>query len=657
METVFLRMVTLSLTASIMVVVILAIRLVFRRAPKWMFCLLWGLVALRLIFPCIIESRVSLIPTNYGLISAVVEDEIPDIPGSIVQIGNEAEKQAAIGMQTEAQIEMHTEIQSEPQTEFQIAAYSEGAQHLTKRSSITKIDTINVISYVWLGGVAAMAAYMLLSYVLLRRRLRTATWYTNGVKQSEFVNSPFLLGIIRPTIYIPYNVDREVLNNVIAHEKAHISRRDHWWKPLGFVLLSVYWFNPFMWLAYVMFTRDIEAACDEKVIKDMDKDGLQLYSSALLNFGISQRKFAACPLTFGEVDVKERVKNVMNYKKPAFRVTCLSIIAVIAVAVLFLTNRESENTDYTPEKETQSNMAAVNSSIPGTDSNSDTDYYIDANGKVMRMNEEEQKAADEMGILLRDRKLLLGFLEENIHISLVDEKTVQFAPDFGKRILIRPVEDKYCTGVCSWDCSVAISEQISGLPGAYEMTAKPLLVAQSGQSTDAYSPTVRLFLEFTENGEYRILGYIIESGAYSVDVALYEEGIMFAEPVKEITVDVGDAQIHAYVKAQYPNTPERNKYTCVDLLVDGDIVDSRVFEGDDGWIYSDWNSRQACIYFVEYSVYNGIYSVNDCGRVYAEGDKLRYIRSEAAIETYGTITDKDGNTYPYYEVYNPRANE
>jgi len=183
------------------------------------------------------------------------------------------------------------------------------------------------------------------SYLLLKRKVATAIPLEKGIKQSEYVDSPFVLGIIRPIIYLPFDMAEEDMAYVIAHEKAHIHRRDHWWKPFGFLLLSIYWFNPVLWVAYILLCRDIEAACDEKVIKDMEKDERRAYSTALLNCSIHRRRIAACPLAFGETGVKARVKSVMNYKKPAFWVILITLVVSIIVAVCFLTNPKNEEED------------------------------------------------------------------------------------------------------------------------------------------------------------------------------------------------------------------------------------------------------------------------------------------------------------------------
>lgn len=323
MEAVFLKLVNMSLTASWLVLAILLVRFVFRKAPKWIFVALWGLVALRLVCPFSMESALSLIPSSEPLPQEIIYSASPVIDTGITPIDN-----AVNPVLSEA------------------LAPAAGAS-----ANPTQIWSF-VLANVWLMGLAAMLLYALASYVLLRRRMATATRLRDNIKQSEQVDSPFVLGLFRPTIYLPYTVAAADMVYIIAHEQAHIRRRDHWWKPFGFLLLSVYWFNPILWAAYVLLCRDIEAACDEKVIHEMEKDDRRAYSTALLNCSVHRRRIAACPLAFGEVGVKDRIKSVMNYKKPAFWFTIVSVIACAAVAVCFLTNPQKHPEDLPTVEQT-----------------------------------------------------------------------------------------------------------------------------------------------------------------------------------------------------------------------------------------------------------------------------------------------------------------
>ena len=203
--------------------------------------------------------------------------------------------------------------------------------------------TIGIYEYIWIFGMIALALYTAISYWRLRRKVDTAVRYKDNIFQSENVSFPFVLGIIKPRIYLPFKMNGQYLEHVVAHEQAHICRKDHWWKPLGFLLLMIHWFNPLMWLAYVLLCRDIELACDEKVIKELGNEQRGDYTQALVACSVNRRMIAACPLAFGEVSVKERVKSVMNYKKPAFWVIIISVIVCVGVAVCFLTNPKQDS--------------------------------------------------------------------------------------------------------------------------------------------------------------------------------------------------------------------------------------------------------------------------------------------------------------------------
>ena len=201
---------------------------------------------------------------------------------------------------------------------------------------------IPILNIIWLIGVGALLLYTAVSYWRLCRKVDTAVRYKGNIFQSENVSSPFVLGIIKPRIYLPFNMNGQDLEHVVAHEQAHIRRKDHWWKPLGFLLLTIHWFNPLMWLAYVLLCRDIELACDEKVIKELGNEQRADYMQALVACSVNRRMIAACPLAFGEVGVKERVKSVMNYKKPAFWVIIIAVIICVGVAACFLTNPKQD---------------------------------------------------------------------------------------------------------------------------------------------------------------------------------------------------------------------------------------------------------------------------------------------------------------------------
>ena len=314
MSGIFLKLLNLSISASWLVLVVLALRLVLKRAPKWVNVLLWGMVALRLMLPFSIESALSLIPSAETLSPEVVQfDPAPTITSGVELIDNAVN----------------------PSLSESFAA-----------APLASVNPLYVWTYlagwVWLIGLAAMLLYALVSYLRLRRRVSASIPLRENIYVCDEVPSPFILGIVHPRIYLPSALDEAQRGSVLSHERAHLARRDHWWKPLGFALLAVYWFNPLLWLAYTLLCRDIELACDERVLRGMDAGQVKDYSSALLACSVPRRMLAACPLAFGEVGVGARVKNALRYKKPAFWVVAASVAVCVVVAVCFLTNPRTD---------------------------------------------------------------------------------------------------------------------------------------------------------------------------------------------------------------------------------------------------------------------------------------------------------------------------
>ena len=314
MNELFLKIINMSISASWLVLAVLILRFVLKKAPKWINVLLWGIVAIRLICLFSFESTLSLIPSAETIPLNIGMDTTPTINSGISAINNAVNP-----------------IISQSNTPMAGASVN-----------LLQI-TIGIYEYIWIFGMIALALYTAISYWRLRRKVDTAVRYKDNIFQSENVSFPFVLGIIKPRIYLPFKMNGQYLEYVVAHEQAHICRKDHWWKPLGFLLLMIHWFNPLMWLAYVLLCRDIELACDEKVIKELCNEQRGDYTQALVACSVNRRMIAACPLAFGEVSVKERVKSVMNYKKPAFWVIIISVIVCVGVAVCFLTNPKQDS--------------------------------------------------------------------------------------------------------------------------------------------------------------------------------------------------------------------------------------------------------------------------------------------------------------------------
>ena len=313
MNELFLKIINMSISASWLILAVLILRLVLKKAPKWVNVLLWGIVAVRLICPFSFESALSLIPSAETFPEKIISGPSFDVQTGITPIDNRI-------------------------NDYLGDRYFEGVTVPTNNGN----NVMTILTIVWIIGILLLATYTIISYQRLNRKVDTAVHYKDNIFQSENVSSPFVLGIIKPRIYLPFNMNGQDLEHVVAHEQAHICRKDHWWKPLGFFLLTIHWFNPLIWWAYVLLCRDIELACDEKVIKGLSNEQRADYTQALVACSVNRRMIAACPLAFGEVGVKERVKSVMNYKKPAFWVIIIAVNVCVGVAVCFLTNPKQD---------------------------------------------------------------------------------------------------------------------------------------------------------------------------------------------------------------------------------------------------------------------------------------------------------------------------
>ena len=313
MDDVFLKLVNLSISASWLILAVLVLRVVLKKAPKWVMPLLWGVVALRLVCLFSIESALSLIPSAETIPSEIVTETREPV------------------LYEQATLDIVTNPTLPSTAEVPVGVSRQQAQ----------VD-FNIYSVLWLAGMAALLVHALVSAGKLKRKLATAILLRDNIYESEFVDSPFVFGVVKPNIYLPMHMDEGTAAYVIAHEHAHLTRRDHWWKVLGYLVLALHWFNPLVWVAYILFCRDIELACDEKVVKGLDGAARADYSQALLSCAAPKRAVAACPLAFGEGNIKTRVKSALHYKKPAFWVAAAAVLAVVIVAVCFLTNPKSE---------------------------------------------------------------------------------------------------------------------------------------------------------------------------------------------------------------------------------------------------------------------------------------------------------------------------
>ncbi len=366
MTELFVKVFNMSVAAGWLVLAVVLLRQLLKKAPKWVNVLLWGVVAVRLACPVSIESVLSLIPS-----AQTVSPEIM--------------------------------LEQEPQIHTGIALVNSLVNPIVSQSFAPKPHAsanplqiwLPVLTVVWLTGILVLVLYTVFSYARLRRKIGTAVRLRDNIYQSEQVASPFVLGLIRPRIYLPFQIKEQNLEHVLAHEQAHIRRCDHWWKPAGFLLLTLHWFNPLMWIAYVLLCRDIELACDEKVIREMEQEQRADYSQALLACSVNRRMLAVCPLAFGEVGVKTRVKSVLNYKKPAFWLIVLAIVACLVTAVCFLTNppaTEGEESHQEKDEGIQTNPPATEEEERYQEKDEDTQTNLPAEDEGKK--QEENKSSE-----------------------------------------------------------------------------------------------------------------------------------------------------------------------------------------------------------------------------------------------------------------------
>lgn len=309
MEKIFIQTLNCSICATWVIIGVIIIRLAIKRMPKWISCALWSLAALRLIFPRFVQSAVSLIPNTYTVPDTIMLDSNPQIDTG-VNILNSIINPAI-------------------------------AQSFTP-NPIASANPLQVLTFIasviWISGLCALVVYMAVNWIILKRRLAFAVKLKDNIYQSEKIKTPFLFGILKPKIYVPFNTPQCHIDNIAAHENMHIKRKDHILKPLAFILLSIYWFNPFIWAAYILYCKDTELACDEKAVKSMSEEKRKSYSLSLLHFGSCKTKAVIYPLGFCETGIKARIKNIIRYKRPRVFVSILGAAILLALSACFLTD-------------------------------------------------------------------------------------------------------------------------------------------------------------------------------------------------------------------------------------------------------------------------------------------------------------------------------
>ena len=314
MKELFTGLLSVSLSGGLVVGLVLLLRLLIKKAPKALICLLWGIVVLRLLLPFQFESPLSLRP------------------------------------QTPVFTKLNTSAFDVPQQSYwqdELPAYVPYVKNANNEMVV--VDYISIASVVWVTVASGMVLYTVITYLRLKHRVRQAIKIENNIYECSNLNTPFLLGYIFPKIYLPTGMTAQNAELVIAHERNHIRRGDNWFKLISFVCLSLHWFNPMVWIAYILICKDVEDACDEMVVKELDAEGKRAYSAALLSCGKRRHSLAACPVAFGESSIRQRIVKVLHYKKPALWISLIVIVLIAAVAVFFMTDPIAEKPPYYEE--------------------------------------------------------------------------------------------------------------------------------------------------------------------------------------------------------------------------------------------------------------------------------------------------------------------
>ena len=321
MESLFSNILTASFHGSIVILAVMLLRVLLKKAPRKFICFLWVLAGLRLLMPFEIQSSLSLQP-----MPEVAQVQQWQAPAESEPAPRETFPEPPMERQ-EAQLPQTSENPIRPVT----------TETPTAERPKPALNWKGLVPYVWLGVAACFGFYTIYAYLSLKYKVREAVRIRGGW-ECDRIETAFILGFIRPKIYIPMGLSPTVRKHILAHERTHLEKGDHWFKMIGFLALALHWFNPLVWIAYVLLCRDIELACDERVVQFMELEERKSYSAALLSCSTSRAHYAACPVAFGEVSVKDRIKTVLNYRRPSFWVSLLAVVAILFVAVCLLTN-------------------------------------------------------------------------------------------------------------------------------------------------------------------------------------------------------------------------------------------------------------------------------------------------------------------------------
>lgn len=423
MTKLFLTLLNIGIKAGWLILAVLLLRVILRKAPRWTVCLLWGVVALRLVFPFPIESVFSLIPSAQTVQMEIERMEKPEVYTGIGFVDEHVNPVITSQMAPEVE---------ESVNPMQIIIW--------------------VAALVWIVGIVLFQTYTLVSYMELRRKVRISIPFRSSRQQlprqlewgenlkiyrkiyvCDQMKSPFILGILNPKIYLPAGMDEAAYENIIQHEATHLKHGDQFWKPLGYLLMSVYWFQPLSWVAYAFFCKDMELACDERATMGMQKSEKASYCQTLLACSTNRQILAACPVAFGEVGVKERVKHVLNYKKPAFGIVLVACVVCIVTVVCFLTNPKVENGNDTQSvngtEETAATDVVAGTESGNTDIPESSDNVFEQSFGETEENQAYEQVLDEYRDMVQNR-----FYLDELNTDVREEN---FGPDIGAEIRMR----------------------------------------------------------------------------------------------------------------------------------------------------------------------------------------------------------------------------
>ncbi len=526
MEKILLSVLNMSLTASYLIVFIMFLRLPLKRAPKVISYLLWGFVAFRLICPFAFESTFSFMPAN---ITSVSHDFVSQ---QNLQINN-----GSIGNPAVTRIFFSSSVDA----------------------SVNSVPLyIQIGSYIWILGIIAMVIYSIVSFLTIKRHLQSAEYIECNIYETTNLRTPFVLGVFRPRIYIPAGLMKEEKRYIICHEETHIHRFDHIIKPFAFLVLSIHWFNPLVWIAFVLMSNDMELSCDEKVIKVMGEDIKKAYSASLLSFALGKRILNGSPLAFGEGHIKARIKNILDYKTPALWVIVVTIVCFVVLGIGLLSDPKQEVSVLDEQIIPEELQFVRTDSITPTGSQKN-----EIGGGTQGLSSTEDSTSHE----------IIHFLNEEIRVIVsLSGDDAQLAEDVIMNYMIKSaawpgidlqtLDECYLLRVTYSDGTItdyyayllngnAVMQM--GMNGRYSRIDNDLyenLVKLVQNSTETDESLVRP-INITENAERSNLDVYITNAVYTANTMHYNNGDLASEAHTVLKIVENDNMVTVYVMVLY----------------------------------------------------------------------------------------------------------